>query len=131
MDRNSVDGRVIPLQPSTVKALQRYLRLRTTHKRAEEPWLWLGLNNRPRLGYSGLWKITKRVAERAGYDSAEVSPHCWCHSWADGLKTRGVSGEHIMAIRGRKSPAMLRRYGADMASQRAVNTMHNLGDRYS
>ncbi|MCX5605889.1 site-specific integrase [Streptomyces phaeochromogenes] len=131
MDRNSVDGRVIPLQPSTVKALQRYLRLRPTNKRHTEPWLWLGLNNRSRLGYSGLWNMTKRVAERAGYDSAEVSPHCWCHSWADDLKARGVSGEHIMAIRGWKSPAMLRRYGADMASQRAVNIMHNLGDRYS
>lgn len=35
-----------------------------------------------------------------------------------------------MAVRGWKSPAMLRRYGADMASQRTVDAVHNLGDRY-
>lgn len=132
--RNSTDGRVIPLQPSTVKALQRYLRVRATHKRAQGPraddWLWLGTRNRSRLLYAGLNRMVKRRAEQAGYDSAEVSPHSFCHTWAHDLLDAGVSGENVMAIRGWRSASMLRRYGADMASQRAVNAVQALGDRY-
>lgn len=131
MDRNSLDGRVIPIQPKTVKALSRWLRARATHKLADKTdWLWLGTRNRSRLLYAGLHRLTKKWAEEAGYDPAAVSPHSFCHTWADDLKAAGVSGEHIMAIRGWKSPAMLRRYGADMASRRAVDAVHGLGDRY-
>lgn len=131
MDRNSLDGRVIPLQPKTVKALSRWLRVRSTHKLAERTdWLWPGTRNRSRLLYAGLHRLVKKWAEEAGYDPAAVSPHSFCHTWADDLKAAGVSGEHIMAIRGWKSPAMLRRYGADMASTRAVNAVQGLGDRY-
>ncbi|WP_330239399.1 tyrosine-type recombinase/integrase [Streptomyces sp. NBC_00525] len=131
MDRNSLDGRVIPLQPKTVKALSRYLRLRALHRRANrDEWLWLGTRNRSRLQYGGLYEMVKKRAEEAGYDPAVVSPHSFCHTWCDDLKAEGVSGEHIMAIRGWKSPAMLRRYGADMATTRAVNAVKGLGDRY-
>ncbi|GBQ04227.1 hypothetical protein SSP531S_57190 [Streptomyces spongiicola] len=134
MDRNTQDSRPIPLQPSTVRALQRYLPVRATHKRAQGPnaddWLWLGTRNRSRLLYAGLNRMVKRRAEQAGYDSNHVSAHSYCHTWADDLKAAGVSGEHIMAVCGWKSPAMLRRYGADMASQRAIEAVHALGDRY-
>ncbi|MFD5650976.1 tyrosine-type recombinase/integrase [Streptomyces sp. NPDC127039] len=136
MDRNTLDARVIPLQPKTVRALTRYLRVRAEHKLANPnspnftDWLWLGTRNRSRLLYAGLHRMVKKVATAAGYDPAHVSPHSYCHTWADDLKAAGVSGEHIMAVRGWKSPAMLRRYGADMASQRAVDAVHNLGDRY-
>lgn len=131
MDRNSVDGRVIPIQPKTIKALARYLRLRATHKRAErDDALWLGTRNRSRLLYAGLYGLVKKYAEEAGYDPAAVSPHSFCHTWADDLKAAGVSGEHIMAIRGWRSPAMLNRYGKDMASTRAVDAVQGLGDRY-
>ncbi|MGW3090863.1 tyrosine-type recombinase/integrase [Streptomyces sp. NPDC001108] len=131
MDRNSLDGRVIPLQPKTVKALARWLRVRATHKLADRTdWLWLGTRNRSRLLYAGLHRLVKKWAEEAGYDPSCVSPHSFCHTWADDLKAAGVSGEHIMTIRGWKSPAMLRRYGADMASTRAVNAVQGLGDRY-
>lgn len=129
--RNTQDGRLIPLQPKTVKALQRYLRVRVEqHKRHTDEWLWLGTRNRSRLLYAGLHRMTKRRAEQAGYEPEHVSPHSWCHTWCDDLLSSGVSGENVMAIRGWKSASMLRRYGADMASQRAVNAVHQLGDRY-
>lgn len=131
MDRNSIDARVIPLQPKTVKALARYLRVRQSHPLADTtPFLWLGTRGRGPLQYRGLYVMVKKRAEQAGYDPAQVAPHSFCHTWADDLKAAGVSGEHIMAIRGWKSPAMLRRYGADMASTRAVNAVQGLGDRY-
>ncbi|MFI9757648.1 tyrosine-type recombinase/integrase [Streptomyces sp. NPDC051963] len=129
-DRNSQDGRTIPLQPKTVRALQRYLRAREEHSLSQGPWLWLGTRNRNRLRYSGLYRMVKRRAEEAGYDSAEVSPHSYCHTWTDDLLSSGVSGENVMAVRGWKSPAMLRRYAHDQASQRAVSAVHQLGDRY-
>ncbi|MCK9871795.1 site-specific integrase [Nocardiopsis dassonvillei] len=130
-DRNSTDGRVIPLQPSTVKALARYLRVRATHRYStKDDHLWLGTRNRSALKYGGLRRMVKRRAEQAGYDPAMVSPHSFCHTWADDLLSAGVSGEDVMAIRGWKSPAMLRRYASDMASSRAVNAVQRLGDRY-
>lgn len=134
--RNSVDARPIPLQPSTVKALQRYIRVRATHPRAESghrdsAWLWLGTRGRRPLQYKALYWIVKRRAEQAGYDPDEVTPHSFCHTWCHDLLDAGVSGENVMAIRGWSSPAMLRRYGADQASQRAINAVHQLGDRYS
>jgi integrase len=133
--RNSTDARPIPLQPSTVKALQRYLRVRATHPRAESghpdsAWLWFGTDGRRPLRYKALYWLVKRRAEQAGYDPDEVTPHSFCHTWAHDLLDAGVSGENVMAIRGWSSPAMLRRYGADQASQRAINAVHQLGDRY-
>lgn len=129
--RNSIDGRTIPLQPSTVKALTRYLRARTEHVLAEvNGWLWLGTRSRKEMQYMGLYRMVKKRAEQAGYDPSCVSPHSFCHTWCDDLQTAGVSGEDIMAIRGWKSPSMLRRYGADMASSRAVSAVKRLGDRY-
>ncbi|MBD0738607.1 hypothetical protein BGM09_35270 [Streptomyces sp. CBMA29] len=130
-NRNSADGRTIPLQPKTVKALTRYLRVRSTHALSESSgWLWLGTRSRKEMRYMGLYRMVKKRAEEAGYEPAAVTPHSFCHTWADDLMTAGVSGENIMAIRGWKSPSMLRRYGADMASARAVNAVQRLGDRY-
>ncbi|WP_405715909.1 site-specific integrase [Streptomyces xanthophaeus] len=130
-DRNPMDGRVIPLQPKTVKALIRYLRTRSAPALADSsPYLWLGTRSRKPLKYMGLYRMVKKRAEEAGYDPAEVTPHSFCHTWADDLLTANVSGENVMAIRGWKSPAMLRRYGADMASTRAVTAVQALGDRY-
>jgi len=104
--RGSKDARTIPLQPKTVVALQRYLRVRAAHKRARDAWLWLGTRGRARLTYSGLYRIVKRRTEQAGYDPKDVSPHSFCHTWADDFLTAGVSGEDVMAIRGWKSHAM-------------------------
>ncbi|MFE7514394.1 tyrosine-type recombinase/integrase [Streptomyces sp. NPDC057540] len=135
-DRNSTDGRVIPLQPKTVKALTRYLRVRQDHVLANSenpnatPFLWLGTRSRRPLRYMALYRMVKKRAAEAGYDPGAVTPHSFCHTWADDLLSAGISGENVMAVRGWKSPAMLRRYGADMASQRAVNAVHALGDRY-
>ena len=133
--RNSTDARPIPLQPSTVKALTRYLRLRATHPRADSghrdpAWLWLGTRGGGRLAYKGLYHLVKRRTGQAGYDPDEVSPHSFCHTWCHDLLDAGVSGENVMAIRGWSSASMLRRYGADQASQRAINAVHQLGDRY-
>ncbi|WP_425275825.1 tyrosine-type recombinase/integrase [Streptomyces recifensis] len=83
------------------------------------------------LRYKALYQMVKRRADQAGYDPDEVTPHSLCHTWAHDLLDAGVAGENVMAIRGWSSPVMLRRYGADQASQRAITAVHALGDRYS
>ncbi|GAA0431218.1 tyrosine-type recombinase/integrase [Streptomyces luteireticuli] len=122
-------GYVVPLQPKTVIACKRYLRARQGHRYERSGWFWLGTRGRSRLTYSGLYKMLKRRAEEAGYASAGGA-HPWrhttIHEWLDG----GVSGENVMQLAGWKSSAMLRRYGADMATERAVKAVHGLGDRH-
>ncbi|MEU5341289.1 site-specific integrase [Streptomyces sp. NPDC020766] len=126
--RASGEGRIIALQPKTVVAIQRYLRARDAHKRAGEPWLWLGLNNRPRLKYSGLYRMVRRRTEEANYTS--VHPHQFRHTMVDDLLSGGVAEGDVMQMAGWKSREMLNRYAADMASTRAVSAVKRMGDRY-
>ena len=46
--RDSGEGRIVALSPSTVRAVLAYLRARRGHRRAEERALWLGTRNRGR-----------------------------------------------------------------------------------
>lgn len=126
--RASGEGRFIPIQPKTVVALQRYLRARAEHKRADEPWLWLGLNNRPRLKYSGLYRMVRRRRDEANYTS--VHPHQFRHMMVDDLLSAGVAEGDVMQIAGWKDRTMLNRYAADMATPRAHHAVRGLGDRY-
>lgn len=126
--RASGEGRIIPLQPKTVVALTRYLRVREGHKLSGGHDLWLGSRNRGRLTYSGLYRMLNRRAGEAGYDS--VSPHQFRHTFTDDLLSAGISGEDVMQVAGWKDPTMLRRYAADMATNRAVKAVRAQGDRY-
>lgn len=126
--RSSKEGRVVPLQPRTVIALKRYLRARDHHKLYASEWLWLGTRNRGHLKYSGLYRMLNRRADQSGYE--QVSPHQFRHTFTDDLLSAGVSGEDVMTAAGWKDPSMLRRYAADMATNRAVKAIQGMGDRY-
>ncbi|MEU6702918.1 tyrosine-type recombinase/integrase [Streptomyces wuyuanensis] len=135
--RASGEGRFIPLQPKTVLAITRYLRARDGHKRASDPWLWLGTRGRDRLSYSGLYRMLNRRAADAGYGNPDnpesksiVHPHQFRHTFADDLLSAGVSEGDVMQVAGWKDSTMLRRYAADMASSRAHAAVKRMGDRY-
>ena len=123
-------GRTVPIQPATVQAVRRYLRVRQSHRYAETEWLWLGTRNRGHLKYAGLYRMLRRCAERAGYDPSAVSPHAFRHTWAGDLLEAGVSSVDVMTAAGWTSSEMLRRYGADTATERAISAVHRLGSRY-
>jgi site-specific recombinase XerD len=124
-------GRWVPVQPKTAMAVRRYLRVRAQHPRAEDtPALWLGTRGMKPIGYWGLYYMLQRRVEDAGYDPQLVSPHSFRHTTAGDLLAGGVSGDDVMTVMGWKDPAMLRRYGADMATDRAVSAVRKLGDRY-
>lgn len=46
--------RMVPFGAKTTAALDRYVRLRGRHKRADDPALWLGDNNRQPMTVNGI-----------------------------------------------------------------------------
>ena len=75
-------GRLVPFGPQTGRALDRYLRLRRTHRLAATPALWLGARNKT-LGYSGLHQALGIRAAQAGIQGfhPHVLRHTAAHRW--------------------------------------------------
>jgi integrase/recombinase XerD len=127
--RDSGEGRIVALSPSTVRAVVAYLRVRRAHRRAEDRALWLGTRNRGPLKESGLYRMLKRRAEEAGYDP-DVHPHQFRHIFAsDWLEGGGAEGD-LMRLMGWNDRSMLDRYGADLAVHRAIQAKQRMGEMY-
>lgn len=121
-------GRSIPFGPQTARAIDRYLRLRKTHKLAEEnPGLWLA-DRRGRLGYWGLRKTLRQRAAEAGIDA--FRPHKTRHTGATRWLAAGGSEGGLMAVAGWSQRAMMDKYTKFTKSQRAAEEAKrlNLGD---
>lgn len=121
-------GRSVPFGPATSRALDRYLRLRKSHRLAEEsPALWLA-ERRGRLGYWGLRKTLRARAEAAGIDA--FRPHRTRHTGATRWLAAGGSEGGLQAVAGWSSRVMMDRYVAHTKSQRAAEEARrlNLGD---
>lgn len=121
-------GRMIPFGPQTGRAIDRYLRVRKSHRLAEEcPALWLA-DRRARLTYSGLRKTLGERAKAAGVSGWHV--HLSRHTGATRWLQAGGSESGLMAVAGWSRSDMLRRYTAATASKRAAEESRrlNLGD---
>lgn len=120
-------GRIVPFGPQTARALDRYIRLRRTHKLAGTPTLWLGDRSRD-FSYSGLRKTLQRRAEDAGIGDFHV--HRLRHTFADRWLSADGSEGGLMSVAGWSDGRMLRRYTKARASQRAADEARrlNLGD---
>ncbi len=111
----------------TVKALDRYLRIRSQHPDSDEPWLWLG--RRGHMGQSGVQQMLRRRADQAGLE--HLNPHQFRHTFSHEYLASGGSPENLMAITGWRSRSMLQKYASSTAIERAREEHKRLspGDR--
>ena len=120
-------GRVVPFGASTAQAIDRYLRLRRSHRLAESPALWLG---DPRQGLL-LRRLTQDAgaARRGGGDCRFSSAPDAAHRGAP-LAGRGRLRGRADGGRRVDAPDMLMRYTKAQASSRAAEEARglNLGE---
>ena len=120
-------GRVVPFGPHTALALDRYMRLRTHHRLAASPALWLGDRGKG-FSYDALHKALGERATAAGI--VGFHPHLLRHTAAHRWLAAGGSEGGLMAVAGWTRPDMLLRYTKAQASSRAATEARglNLGE---
>lgn len=120
-------GRIAPIGPQTVRAIDRYIRQRRNHRLADTEALWLGDRGKG-LNYYGLHRALKYRAELAGLD--KFHPHLLRHTAASRWLAAGGSEGGLMAVAGWSTRDMIDRYAKSTAAERAAaEARHlNLGD---
>lgn len=100
----------VPIGKKAALALDRYIRARGGHEKAESPWLWLGMkgHNPSHLTDSGVRDVLSRHGEEAGIQN--VHPHRFRRSFADKWLASGGSTDDLMHITGWKTYDMIREY---------------------
>jgi site-specific recombinase XerD len=120
-------GRLAPFGAQTAQALDRYLRARREHPLSGTSALWLGGQGKT-FAYFGLKGALDIRAEKAGIEN--FHPHRMRHTAASRWLAAGGSEGGLMAVAGWSNRAMLDRYVASTAAERAAEEARrlNLGD---
>lgn len=123
-------GKLRPLYPSTrtIRAIDRYLRVRRQHRHARLPALLL-----TQRGQITDDSIRKRVRVRAAQAAIteRINPHQFRHTWAHDFLMEGGQERDLKRLAGWTSDTMLSIYGASAADSRAKAAAQRMrrGDR--
>lgn len=117
-------GRLVPFGAQTARAIDRYMRLRRTHLRADTADLWLGERQKG-FSYYGLHAALRDRAAKAGL--VGFHPHLLRHTAASRWLAAGGSEGGLMAVAGWSTRDMIDRYTRSTAAERAAAEARSLG----
>ena len=127
------DEIAVPIGRKTCVAIDRYLRARARHPRAEADWLWLGNSGPGRSGGQltawGIRQMLTRRAEQAGVSG--MHPHRFRRTFAHDWLASGGTEFDLMKITGWKTRDMIGVYADELGQDRARSAHARLspGDR--